>query len=81
MTTITSVRNAKCCCNVIASSNNNRLYFKRVTHLANYRLIFHEALFILRPDCTFWPVNFDAVLFEPQVVETLSNVRLSLRTH
>ena len=29
------------------NNNNNSLYFERVTHLANYRLIFHEALYYL----------------------------------
>ena len=29
------------------SNNNNRLYFQRVTHLAKYKLIFHEALYYL----------------------------------
>ena len=29
------------------NNNNNRLYFWRVTHLAKYKLIFHEALHYL----------------------------------
>ena len=29
---------------IIINNNYNSLYFQRVTHLAKYRLIFHEAL-------------------------------------
>ena len=30
-------------------NNNNSLYFQRVTHLAKKKLIFHEALYKIRP--------------------------------
>ena len=32
-------------CSFSNNNNNNSLYFQRVTHLAKYKLIFHEALY------------------------------------